>query len=133
MEKAKIAILGLGIMGTGMAHRLLSSGFPLVVYNRNPEKSGPLADKGASVSASPRDAASSSRVILSMVANDEASRDVWLGNDGALAGASEGSLLIECSTLTSAWILELDSEARKRGCRFLDAPVTGTKPHAANG
>jgi len=133
MEKAKIAILGLGIMGSGMAHRLLSAGFPLVVYNRNPEKSGPFAKEGASVSATPRNAASRSQVILSMVANDEASRNVWLGNDGALGGASEGSLLIECSTLSSAWIHELASEARKRGCRFLDAPVTGTKPHAAHG
>lgn len=133
MEKAKIAILGLGIMGSGMAHRLLSAGFPLAVYNRSSEKCLPFAKEGASVAATPRDAASRSHVILSMVANDEASHDIWFGNDGALAGASEGSLLIECSTLSSAWIHELDSEARNRGCRFLDAPVTGTKPHAANG
>jgi 3-hydroxyisobutyrate dehydrogenase len=133
MEKAKVAILGLGIMGSGMAHRLLSAGFPLVVYNRSPEKCTPFGKKGASVAATPREAASRSQVILTMVANDEASRDVWLGNDGALAGASEGSLLIECSTLSATWIRELASKAQQRGCRFLDAPVTGTKPHAANG
>lgn len=133
MEKAKVAILGLGIMGSGMAHRLLSAGFPVVVYNRTPEKCVPFAKEGASVAATPREAASQSPVVLSMIANDEASRDIWLGNDGALAGAREGSLLIECSTLGSAWIHELASKALQRGCRFLDAPVTGTKPHAASG
>lgn len=133
MEKAKVAILGLGIMGSGMAHRLLSAGFPVAVYNRTPEKCVPFAKEGANIAATPREAASQSQVILSMVANDEASRDVWLGNDGALAGAREGSLLIECSTLSSAWIHELASKALERGCRFLDAPVTGTKPHAASG
>lgn len=133
MKKEKIAILGLGIMGSGMARRLLSGGFPLVVYNRTPRKCADLAKEGASIAATPHDAASLSQVVISMVANDEASREVWLGTDGALAGASQGSLLIECSTLSASWIHELASKAIERGCRFLDAPVTGTKPHAASG
>lgn len=120
-------------MGSGMARRLLSAGFPLVVYNRTPRKCADLAKEGASIAATPHDAASLSQVVISMVANDEASREVWLGTDGALAGASQGSLLIECSTLSASWIHELASKAIERGCRFLDAPVTGTKPHAASG
>ena len=133
MSKTKVAILGLGIMGSGMASRLLSADFPLTVYNRSREKCVPLATAGAFVADSPRQAASRSDIILSMVADDLASRDVWLGEDGALSAASPGSVLIESSTLSGEWVEELASKAAARGCKFLDAPVTGTKPHAASG
>jgi 3-hydroxyisobutyrate dehydrogenase len=133
MSKPSVAILGLGIMGSGMASRLLSANFPLAVYNRNREKCIPFASAGAFLAASPREAASRAQIILSMVADDAASRNVWLGEDGALAGASPSSVLIECSTLSGGWIHELAAKAAARGCGFLDAPVTGTKPHAASG
>lgn len=133
MSKPSVAILGLGIMGSGMAGRLLSAGFPLTVYNRNRDKCAPLVKQGATAAASPRDAASRSEIIISMVANDQASRDIWLGEQGALAAATANSLLIECSTLTASWIHELASKAAANHCRFLDAPVTGTKPHAESG
>jgi|SRR5579863_192324 len=133
MSKPRVAILGLGIMGTGMANRLLSANFPLAVYNRNREKGIPFANAGAFLASSPREAASRSEIILSMVGDDAASRNVWLGENGALAGASPGSVLIESSTLSSGWIHELSANATERGCLFLDAPVTGTKPHASSG
>jgi 3-hydroxyisobutyrate dehydrogenase len=133
MSKPSVAILGLGIMGGGMAGRLLSANFPLAVYNRNREKCVPFANAGAFAAATPRDAASKAKIIISMVANDAASREVWLGENGALAGAAPNSLLIESSTLSGGWIHELAGKAAERGCRFLDAPVTGTKPHAASG
>lgn len=133
MSKPSVAILGLGIMGSGMAGRLLSAGFPLTVYNRNQEKCAPLVKQGATSVATPRDAASRSEIIISMVANDEASRDIWLGEQGALTGTAANYLLIECSTLTANWIHELAAKAAEHRCRFLDAPVTGTKPHAASG
>jgi len=133
MSKPSVAILGLGIMGSGMANRLLSASFPLAVYNRNREKCIPFASRGAFLADSPRAAASRSRVTLSMVANDAASREVWLGEEGALNGAPPGSVLIESSTLSGDWIQELAAKAVERGCQFLDAPVTGTKPHAASG
>jgi len=133
MAKPSVAILGLGIMGSGMAHRLLSANFPLAVYNRNRNKCVSFASAGVSVADSPRAAASSSQVILSMVADDAASRDVWLGEQGALNGTAAGSVLIESSTLSGDWIQELAAKAAERGCQFLDAPVTGTKPHAASG
>jgi 3-hydroxyisobutyrate dehydrogenase len=133
MSKPNIALLGLGIMGSGMAYRLLSASFPLAVYNRNREKCIPFGDAGAFIAATPREAASRSETILSMVGDDAASRDVWLGESGALAGAPPDSVLIESSTLSGEWIHELASKAADRGCRFLDAPVTGTKPHAAAG
>ena len=133
MVKPSVAILGLGIMGSGMANRLLSANFSLAVYNRNQEKSVPFAGAGAFVADTPRQAASRSQIILSMVADDAASRDVWMGEEGALNGAAAGSVLIESSTLSGNWIQELAARAAERGCQFLDAPVTGTKPHAASG
>jgi 3-hydroxyisobutyrate dehydrogenase len=133
MAKPRVAILGLGIMGGGMAHRLLSAGFSITVYNRNPAKAAPFSTAGAFVAASAREAASRADIVISMVADDTASRNVWLGEPGALAGAVPGAVLIESSTLTVGWIKELSAAAAERGCEFLDAPVTGTKPHAAAG
>jgi 3-hydroxyisobutyrate dehydrogenase len=133
MSKPRVAILGLGTMGSGMAGRLLSANFPLAVYNRNRDKAAPFASAGAFVGSSPGEAASRADLIISMVADDVASRDVWLGEQGALAGAAAGSVLIESSTVTVAWVLELAAAAAQSKCQFLDAPVTGTKPHAASG
>lgn len=133
MSKPRVAILGLGIMGTGMAGRALGAGFPLAVYNRNRAKAEPFAKQGATVANSPREAAAQADIIISMVADDVASRGIWLGENGALAGAKAGSVLIESGTLTVAWIKELAAAAAQHGCELLDAPVTGTKPHAAAG
>lgn len=133
MSKPSVAILGLGIMGAGMASRLLSANFPLAVYNRHREKCTPFASASAFAAATPREAVSRAGIILSMVADDTASRDVWLGENGALAGAEPNALLIECSTLSCGWIHDLAAQAAELGFRFLDAPVTGTKPHAAAG
>jgi 3-hydroxyisobutyrate dehydrogenase len=133
MSNPRVAILGLGIMGSGMASRLLSANFPVTVYNRNRDKAAPLSSAGASVAGSPREVAAQADIIISMVADDVASKMVWLGENGALAGAARGSVLIECSTLSVGWIKELSAAATQRGCELLDAPVTGTKPHAAAG
>jgi 3-hydroxyisobutyrate dehydrogenase len=133
MPKTNVAFLGLGIMGSGMANRLLSANFSLTVYNRNREKCLPFEKDGAFIASTPREAASRSQVVISMVGDDTASREIWLGEHGALQGASRDSILIECSTLSRDWIAELASKASERGCKFLDAPVTGTKPHAAAG
>lgn len=120
-------------MGGGMAGRLLSSGFPVTVYNRSREKAEPLAKAGAHVADSPRQAAANADFILSMVSDDVASRQVWLGDNGALAGAAPHAFLIESSTVSVEWVKELAAHAAEHQCDFLDAPVTGTRPHAANG
>ncbi len=83
MSKPQVGFIGLGIMGSGMAGRLLSAGFPLTVYNRNREKASGLAKAGASVANSPREAAARSEIVVSMVADDIASRGVWLQPWGA--------------------------------------------------
>ncbi len=133
MSKPRVAILGVGLMGSGMAGRLLSASFPLSVYNRNREKAQVFADAGAFLANSPREAAARSEIIISMLVDDGASRSVWFGDDGALAGASPGAVLIESSTVTVGWIKELAAAATRQGCELLDAPVTGSKPQAASG
>ncbi|HSY10124.1 MAG TPA: NAD(P)-dependent oxidoreductase, partial [Candidatus Dormibacteraeota bacterium] len=133
MSKPRIAFLGLGIMGGGMARRIVSHGFPSTVYNRNPEKSKVFATNGAAVANSPREAAKNAAVIVAMVADDNASRAMWFGEGGALAGAKPGTVCIECSTVTVGWIHELAIAAQKQKCQLLDAPVTGSKSQAASG
>lgn len=131
--KPRVAFLGLGIMGSGMARRLLGAGFPLNVFNRDAGKSAPFAAEGARVAASAREAANGAFLIISMVRDDTASRALWLGEHGALASAAPGTVVVECSTVTVGWIQELSSAATARGCEMLDAPVTGSKPQAAAG
>jgi 3-hydroxyisobutyrate dehydrogenase len=133
MSKARVAFLGLGIMGSGMARRLLGAGFPLTVYNRSSDKAASLVTGGARLAASPREAAASADVVISMVADDPASRSLWFGEQGALAGAARGTTLVECSTVTVEWVKELARAAAAHGCELLDAPVTGSKTHATSG
>jgi 3-hydroxyisobutyrate dehydrogenase len=133
MSKPRIAFFGLGIMGSGMARRLLSTGIPLTVFNRNRQKAATLESEGAKVADSPRDAAKDADIVVSMVADDNASRSVWFGDQGALAGAKRNTLFIESSTISVGWVRELAVAAAEHGCELLDAPVTGSKTHAANG
>ena len=119
-------------MGGGMARNLLDAGFPLSVYNRSREKAEPFASD-ARVADSPRAAAEGADIIISMVSDDAASRAVWFGESGALAGAAPGALLVESSTVTVEWVRELAAAAERKGFEFLDAPVTGSKPQAAAG
>ena len=131
---ARIAFLGTGVMGLGMAGRLLSAGHDLTVYNRTAEKAEPLAAKGAAIAACPREAADGADAIFAMVGDDEASSAVWTGPDGALAGeCAEGAFAIECSTLSHDWVLELGRTAAARGLRYLDCPVTGLPDTAKDG
>ncbi len=133
MSKPRVAFLGLGIMGAGMARRILDAGFPLTVFNRNPAKAAPLASAGATVASSPGRAASGADIIISMVADDPAARAVWLGKGGALSAAAPGAVCIDSSTATVGWVRELAAAVAAKGCEFLDAPVTGSRSHAAAG
>ena len=120
-------------MGQGMAGRLLAAGFPLTVYNRNRAKADALLKSGARVAKTPGEAAADADVIIAMVSDDAASREIWMGENGALAAARPGTCLIEASTLSVKWVVELAAAAAKQKCEFLDAPVTGSKPQAAEG
>jgi 3-hydroxyisobutyrate dehydrogenase len=129
----KVAVLGLGIMGAGMARQLVAKNFDVTVWNRDAAKTAALASAGARAAATPALAAAGADVALSMLANDEASRAVWLGGDGALAAMRKDAIAIESSTLTVEWIRELATAAQARGIAFLDAPVTGSKAQAESG
>jgi 3-hydroxyisobutyrate dehydrogenase len=128
-----VAILGLGTMGSGMAANLLKAGFSLTVWNRTATKAQALVDAGARLASTPADAAKGASFIIAMLADDAASREVWLGKDGALAVATKGSILIESSTVSPAWIAELAGHAEQHGLELLDAPVTGSRAAAASG
>lgn len=118
-------------MGGGMARNAIKAGFPVTVYNRTIEKA--KAIEGATIAKTPREAAAGADVIVSMLADDNASRALWLGPDGAISGAARGAVLVECSTVTVEWVNELAAAAQKAGCELIDAPVTGSKVHAAAG
>lgn len=128
-----IAILGLGTMGAGMASRLLDGGFSLTVYNRTAAKAQPLVDRGARLASTPAAAATGADILISMLADDAASREVWTGSDCALAAVAPGAILIESSTVSPAWIAELAALAASRGAELLDAPVTGSRMQAETG
>jgi len=131
MPTPSVALLGLGTMGSGMAHNLLKAGFPLTVYNRTASKAAPLAAAGARVAATPAEATQGAQCIVSMLADDPASREAWLGPQGAVAAAAPNTILIECSTVSPDWIAELGTAATAHNLQLLDAPVTGSRMQAA--
>ncbi|MEZ4394400.1 MAG: NAD(P)-dependent oxidoreductase [Polyangiales bacterium] len=128
----QIAFLGLGAMGRRMASRLAAAGHALRVWSRSgvPDDAPTLR---AHAAPTVRAAVEGAAIVFAMVTDDDASRALWTGPDGALAAASEGALLVECSTLTPAWVSELAAAAGARGLRLLDAPVVGSRPQAEAG
>jgi 3-hydroxyisobutyrate dehydrogenase len=120
-------------MGHGMAVNLLKAGFPLTVYNRTREKAEPLVAQGATIAGTPSEAAKGADVVISILADDNASRAAWLGPNGALDAMSKGSVVIECGTLSPEWIAELDQQTKSRGISLVEAPVTGSRPQAEAG
>src|SRR5579884_1231426 len=128
-----VALLGLGTMGRGMAANLLKAGFPLTVWNRTRSKAGPLAAKGAQIAGSPSAAVKNASIVISILSDDDASRSVWLGNNGALAAMPAGSIAVECGTLSPSWISELHGAVTSRKLRMVEAPVTGSRPQAEAG
>lgn len=132
-SKNRVALLGLGTMGRGMALNLLRAGFPLAVWNRTAAKAEALAEQGVMVAQSPAEAGERAAVAISMLADDDACRQAWLGSRGALAAMPSGSLAIECSTVSPEWIAELARAAEKRGIRLVEAPVTGSRVQAEGG
>jgi 3-hydroxyisobutyrate dehydrogenase len=133
MADTNIALLGLGLMGSGMAGRLLDAGYPLTIWNRTPDRAQPFVNRGATLAKSPREAVARAAVVISMLADVVVCRDVWLGRGEALQGTAPGTILVESSTVTVEWIHELDRAAKEHGCELVDAPVTGSKPQAAAG
>src|ERR1700743_3380867 len=117
---SRVAIIGLGRMGHGMAGRYLEAGFTVSVWNRSRAKAEDLIARGARWATSPEDAAIDADAVVTMVADDEASREVWLGKDGAATTMKTGTLAIECSTVSYQHALDLAHELRSRGLIYID-------------
>lgn len=124
----RVAVVGLGSMGSRIARRLLDAGYELVVWNRSAENASPLVEAGASPASSPADAAARADVVITMVANPDALRAVTEGHDGVAAGIGD-STLVEMSTVGPAAVARLAA----RVANLLDAPVLGSVSEADAG
>ena len=129
----RVGFIGLGRMGHGMAGRYLEAGFSVAVFNRSKAKAEDLIARGGQWAASPADAAIDADAVVTMVADDAASRVVWLGKDGAAATMKAGTLAIECSTVSYDHAIHLSRELRGRALTYIDCPVTGLPEAAASG
>jgi 3-hydroxyisobutyrate dehydrogenase-like beta-hydroxyacid dehydrogenase len=127
-----IAVVGLGAMGAPIAGRLLEAGHDLIVWNRTPEKAKDLIDRGASGAETPADAARRAEVVMIMVADPPALRDVTEGPDGVAAGVGDSSTVIQMSTVGPDPVLRLAS-VLPEGTGLLDTPVLGSVDEARSG
>lgn len=130
---AKLAFLGLGMMGSGMATCLVKAGHEVTVWNRSLQKAEALAQTGAAVAITPKEAALGADGVFSMVADDGASTHCWLSKDGALQSLKEGAFLVECSTISHGHSATLAAAAKAAGLRYIDCPVNGPPSAAAEG
>lgn len=123
----KVGVIGLGAMGSRMAKNFIEAGHDVHVYNRTKEKADELLGLGASWHESPKELASASEVIITVLTNDEASKSVWLNpNHGAIHSLAKDKVAIECSTISHSWALELARELK--GFSYLEAPLVGSRP-----
>ncbi len=129
----KIGLIGAGIMAAGMAQNFLKHGYAVTIWNRNPERLKPLLDLGATAAATPHAVTEASDLIIECVSDDDASRDVWTGDDGILAGATPDKVLIGSSSLSIGWTDELIKLCADQGFKFLDMPITGSRAGAEGG
>lgn len=128
-----VALIGTGLMGKPMAMNVLKKGFPLTVYNRTASKTEDLIRAGAAAAASPREAAESADVIITMVSNIEAVEAVLKGEQGILRGLKKGKIFIDMSTVTPEASRRFTSTVESEGAQMLDAPVSGSTNVAEKG
>lgn len=129
----KVGFCGLGNMGLPMARRLLQGGHHVTAWNRTAGRTAPLAAEGATIAATPREAAQGSDLVITMVSDPEALEAVVFGPDGAAEGMAEGALLIEMSTVGPDVVRDAAGRLEPRGVRVVDAPVRGSVPQAEEG
>jgi 2-hydroxy-3-oxopropionate reductase len=129
----RVGFIGLGIMGKPMARNLMEAGFEITVHNRSPEKAEELGEAGATVAASPREVVEKSDVVITMLPDSPQVREVVAGEDGVLEGISEGSLLVDMSTISPVVTEELAEAVKEKGASMLDAPVSGGDVGAIEG
>ena len=132
---AKVAFIGLGVMGYPMAgHLKVKGGHEVTVYNRTFAKAEKwVAEFGGTAAKTPAEAAAGAEFVFTCVGNDDDLRSVTVADDGALAGMKAGAILIDNTTASAEVARELDAAAKDKGCGFIDAPVSGGQAGAENG
>ena len=131
---AKVAFLGLGVMGYPMAGHLVKAGHEVTVYNRTTAKAEAWASEhGGSYAKTPREAAQGQDFVMACVGNDDDLRSVCLGEDGALAGMAKGAIFVDHTTVSAKVTRELNSASAEIGVDFVDGPVSGGQAGAENG
>ncbi|WP_458791041.1 NAD(P)-dependent oxidoreductase [Yoonia sp. MH D7] len=131
---AKIAFLGLGVMGAPMAGHLAAAGHDVTVYNRTFSKAEAwVAQHGGEAAKTPHLAAKGADFVFACVGNDDDLRSVCLGDDGAFTGMSQGAIFVDHTTVSAAVTRELYDAARAVGVAFVDAPISGGQAGAENG
>ena len=131
--KEKIGFVGLGIMGKPMASNLLDAEYSVNAYDLISKNLDSLLEKGIDSSASPKEVAENSDVIIVMVQNSPQSENAILGENGILNGASKGNLIIDMSSISPLVSQKISNECEKKGVDFIDAPVSGGEPGAIEG
>jgi 3-hydroxyisobutyrate dehydrogenase len=130
MNKIKVGVAGLGIMGMGIAKNLIQAEFEVIVWNRSSGKYKNIV--GAhTVAKTPSELASLSDIFFEVTSDDDSSREVWIGKEGLLKGSTNDSIGIVSSTVSSDWLDELDSI--EKNLRIIDAPLTGSRKGAETG
>lgn len=129
----KVAFLGLGNMGTRMVKNLIRAGYSPLIWNRSKEKTLELTEMGAIVFSTPAEAAAEADVVITMLSQDQAVKEVLLGVNGVMEKITEGKTVIDCSTVSPITSRELFRLFAQKGVEFLDAPVTGSISQAEEG
>lgn len=121
----RVGFIGLGIMGSSMAGHILNAGYRLNVYNRSRDKAGELVARGAHWCDTPGDVAAASDIVISMVGFPHDVEEIYLGANGIVARAQQGTVLVDMTTSSPALAERIAAEAAKKGCHAIDAPVSG--------
>jgi 3-hydroxyisobutyrate dehydrogenase len=129
----KVAFIGMGTMGVGMASNILKAGHDVMVHNRTREKEERLAARGARRAASPREAAASAEIIVVCVSDTPDVESIVLGDEGVIHGAPRGAIVVDTSTISPAAARRMAELLAKKGVGMLDAPVSGGSEGAQNG
>jgi len=131
--KLKVGIVGIGVMGRGMAINFLKNGHQVFIWNRTSSVCDELATQGAITCKNPADVVSKVDIIFEVTANDESSKIVWTGEDGILSAASTSTILIASSTLSIKWVDELVKKCQASNFSFMDMALTGGRVGAETG
>ncbi len=130
----KLAFIGLGVMGFPMAGHLATAGHDVTVYNRTTARARSWVKKyGGRMAKTPAQAARGMEIVFACVGNDDDVRSVATAKDGIYQGIEKGAIFVDHTTASANLARELDAAAKKKGCQFLDAPVSGGQAGAENG